>query len=242
MLSHWLIDNVLDWWTGWFFLTEWLFDWFKHLVGWLMKWFLCFLILNEVHGPPLPPSIAAVTLPHKLSNKQRRELISWFSSLFLTFKLSKRFGFTKVCRKKCGLVLSTVLQKPLFYNGTLWGKCLLSQYCEWPLVRLTCFSSFNTAMPHNIGIWATEGEREKCTKLHSQCNFSESGPQTLVCTEHKNTVSIRTVNWYKAQSVFTWICVTPTLKQSQHWNKDQHQLSLPELHSVLTVWGEKPLK
>lgn len=94
-------------------------------------------------------------------------------------------------------------------------------------------SSLNTAMPHNISTSAAE-EENKCTKLPSQCNVSESGPQTLVCTEHKNTYDS---DLQSESGQLTGIKLGVCIKTQQHLSikTNQRQLSAPDLHSVLTV-------
>lgn len=131
MLSHWLIDNVLDWWTGWCFdfLTGRLSDYLIGLTfGWLIDEMILFLKLNEVRGPLPPPSITAETLKYQTNGAE-----SWLADLVLLhiFKQSEMFRFTEVCEVKRRAFCSvTSFIEASFITMILAVGVLMLHYCE----------------------------------------------------------------------------------------------------------------
>ncbi len=104
-----------------------------------------------------------------------------FISIFYCLKGQKGSDSLKSAGGSAFYAVS-ILQMPLLQRCTM-GKEFLGcrdfflQYHEWPLLENVSFS-LNTSMPpHNISTGATE--EVNMHKLPSQCNFSESGPQTL---------------------------------------------------------------
>lgn len=89
MLSHWLIDNVLDWWTGWCFdfLTGRLSDYLIGLTfGWLIDEMILFLKTER------GSRCVAAPLRHRWDSEVIRQTAqTWLADLVLLhiFKQSK---------------------------------------------------------------------------------------------------------------------------------------------------------